>query len=87
MSTTLEDGYRFYNERKFTEAYAALYDAAAYENNGEAQYYIGMMYRNGFGVEKSEEQAMHWWTKARRNGQRNAAFALSEIKTSTKNMF
>lgn len=87
MLHTAEDGYRLYNERKFEEAFEVLFDAAAYKNDGEAQYYVGMMYRNGFGVEQSEEKAMTWWAKARRNGQRDAAFALSEIKTSTKNIF
>ncbi|MDD2790108.1 MAG: hypothetical protein PHU40_05510 [Sulfurimonas sp.] len=87
MSLTVEDGFRLYEERKFTEAFEILFDAAAYKNNGEAQYYVGLMYRNGFGVEASEEKAITWWTKARRNGQRDAAFAMSEINTSTKNMF
>ncbi|MDD2905563.1 MAG: hypothetical protein WBK95_02855 [Sulfurimonas sp.] len=87
MSLTVEDGFRLYEERKFAEAFEVLFDAAAYKNNGEAQYYVGLMYRNGFGVEQSEEKAITWWTKARRNGQRDAAFAMSEIKTSTKNMF
>jgi len=87
MSLTVEDGFRLYNERKFKESFDVLFDAAAYENNAEAQYYIGRMYRDGDGVEKSEEKAMKWWTKARNNGQRDAAFQMSEIKTSTKNMF
>jgi TPR repeat protein len=87
MSHTLEDGFRLYNERKFEEAFEILFEAAAYQNNGEAQYYLGMMYRNGFGVEVDLDKAMTWWAKAKRNGQRDAAFAFSEINTSTKNMF
>lgn len=87
MSHTVEDGFRLYNERKFEEAFEVLFDAAAYKNDGEAQYYVGMMYRNGFGVEANLDKAMTWWAKARRNGQRDAAFALSEINASTKNIF
>jgi len=87
MPLTEEDGYRLYNERKFKEAFDILFDKAAYENNAEAQYYIGKMYRDGDGVEQREENAIKWWTKARRNGQRDAAFQMSELITSTKNMF
>ncbi len=43
MPLTEEDGYRLYNERKFKEAFDILFDKAAYENNAEAQYYIGKM--------------------------------------------
>lgn len=87
MSNTVEDGYRLYNERKFKEAFDALFDAAAYENNSEAQYYIGMMYHDGDGVEKNVDSAIKWWKKARRNGHVHAASRMAEIFTSTKNMF
>ncbi|MBU1658492.1 SEL1-like repeat protein [bacterium] len=87
MALTTQDGYNLYNERKFKEAFDILFDAAAYENNAEAQYFVGKMYRDGDGVEKSLENALKWWKKARQNGQRDAAFQMSEIQTSTKNMF
>jgi len=87
MSLTVEDGFKLYNERKFKEAFEMLFDFAAYENDGEAQYLIGKMYREGDGVKQSESDAIRWWTKARRNGQRDAAFQMSEIQTSTKMIF
>ncbi len=87
MSHTIEDGYRLYNERKFKEAFDALYDAAALQNNSEAQYYLGMMYHDGDGVDKDMDKAIKWWSKARRNGHVDAANKMSEISTSTKNMF
>ncbi len=87
MSLTPQDGYKLYNERKFKEAYEALYDAAAYENNSEAQYFIGMMYFYGDGVQKSKEEAMKWWKKATRNGHLDSANRLSEISTGTSVMF
>lgn len=87
MSKTLEDGYRLYNERKFKESFELLFDAAAYENNSEAQYYIGMMYQDGDGVEKSIDKAVKFWTKARRNGHVDAASRMAEISITTKNMF
>lgn len=87
MSNTVQDGYKLYNERKFKEAYDALYDAAAYKNNSEAQYYMGMMYFYGDGVEKNLENAMQWWKKAMRNGHMDAANRMSEISTGTSVMF
>jgi TPR repeat protein len=87
MPQIVEEGFRLYNERKFKEAFDILFDAAAYGNNAEAQYLIGKMYREGDGVEQSLENAMRWWKKARQNGQRDAAFQMSEIQTSTKNIF
>ena len=85
--STVEDGYRLYNERKFKEAYEALYDAAAYENNHEAQYYLGMMLADGDGVQKDVDAAMRWWKKALRGGHVDAASRMSEFKSSTKYMF
>ena len=87
MSYTIEDGYRLYNEKKFKEAFDTLFDAAAYENNSEAQYYIGMMYYDGTGVEKNIDKAVKWWTKARRSGHVDAASRMAEISITTKNMF
>jgi len=87
MSNTVEDGYKLYNERKFKEAFDALFDAAAYDNNSEAQYFIGMMYHEGDGVEKNLDSAIKWWTKARRNGHVHAASRMAEISITTKNMF
>jgi TPR repeat protein len=45
------------------------------------------MYYDGEGAEKDTEQAAKWWTMARREGHRDGAYALSEIKVSTKNLF
>lgn len=87
MALTPEDGYKLYNERRFKEAFDALYDAAAYENNSEAQYFIGMMYFDGDGVEKSLESAMKWWKKASRNGHLDSANRMSAISTGTSVMF
>lgn len=87
MATLIDEAYELYNQRKFKEVFDCIYDAAAYENNGEAQYLLGRLYYHGDGVEKSEENALKWWTKARRNGQRDAAFQMAQIRVSTKNMF
>lgn len=87
MGFTTEDAYKLYNDKRFKEAFDALFDAAAYENNHEAQFYLGMMYFHGDGVEKNLDKAVKWWTKARRGGHVDAASRMAEISITTKNMF
>ncbi|WP_373000019.1 tetratricopeptide repeat protein [Sulfurimonas sp.] len=87
MSHSVEEGYKLYNEKRFKESFDALFDAAAYDNNSEAQYFIGLMYHDGEGVEKNIESAMKWWKKATRNGHVHAANRMSEISTGTSVMF
>ncbi|MEA1916607.1 MAG: hypothetical protein U9N42_03645 [Campylobacterota bacterium] len=87
MSNTLEDAKKFYETKKFKEAYEIFYPLAANSRCDEAQYYLGLMYHDGDGVEKSQQEAMKWWKMARREGNQDAAYMYSEISVSTKNMF
>ncbi len=83
----LIEGINAYNAGEFAAAYEILYPLAQYERDDEAQLYVGMMHFYGEGVEKSEEKAMEWWKKAMRSGNQDAAYRLSELKTSTKTTF
>jgi len=83
----LYDGIEAYDAQEFEKAYRLLYPLGAYKRNAEAQFYLGMMYFYGEGVEKDIDQAMEWWKKAMRQGHQDAAYRLSEIKTSTKTTF
>ncbi|MBU1641863.1 SEL1-like repeat protein [bacterium] len=87
MEKTVANGIALYNNDKFEEAYEILYPFGTFERNPEAQYYLGLMCYDGESVEKNIEQAAKWWTMARREGHRDAAYTLSEIKVSTKNLF
>ncbi len=87
MEQSVANGIALYNDDKFEEAYEMLYPFGAFQRNSEAQYYLGLMCHDGEGVEKDIEQAAKWWTMARREGNRDAAYALSEIQISTKNLF
>ena len=87
MENSVANGIALYNEDRFEEAYEMLYPFGAFQRNAEAQYYLGLMCYDGEGVEKDIEQAAKWWTMARREGHRDAAYALSEINISTKNLF
>lgn len=84
---TLYDGIAAYDVQDYQKARELLYPLAAYKRNAEAQFYMGMIYFYGEGVEKDIDQAMEWWKKAMRAGHTDAAYRLSEITTSTKTTF
>lgn len=55
------------------------FSKAAEQNLPKAQYYMGIMYQLGFGVERSSSQYIKWLTKAATGGMVNAQFQLAEI--------
>lgn len=83
----LEAGIAAYDTGDYTKAYEILYPLAAYKRDPEAQFHMGMIYFYGEGVEKDIDKAMEWWKKAMRSGHVDAAYRLSELKTSTKTTF
>ncbi len=87
LQPNLEDAIALYQAEQFRQAYELFYPLATYERNAEAQYYLGMMYFEGEGVDKDVAQAQQLWKRAARSRHRDAAYRLSEIITSTKTMF
>lgn len=83
----LEQGIAAYDAGDYTKAHEILYPLAAYKRDPEAQFHMGMIYFYGEGVEKDTDKAMEWWKKAMRSGHVDAAYRLSELKTSTKTTF
>ncbi|MBN2870750.1 MAG: SEL1-like repeat protein [Campylobacterales bacterium] len=83
----LTEGINAYTASDFAKAHEILYPLAMYQRNDEAQFYMGMLYFYGEGVDKDVDKAMEWWKKAMKQGNRDAAYRLSEIKTSTKTTF
>ncbi|SEI01350.1 tetratricopeptide repeat protein [Akkermansia glycaniphila] len=57
---------------------------AAASGDVEAQYRLGMAYRNGTGVSRNESQSRHWIERAAANRHRKAANALQQSETSDK---
>jgi TPR repeat protein len=53
---------------------------AAIGGISQAQYFMGVAYRNGQGVEKDLPLAIRWWTKAIEFGQQRAAESLSQLR-------
>lgn len=82
----LNEAINLYNQKKFEEAYDIFVDLA-YKRDAEAMFYLGLMYFFGDGVEKNIDKCMDYWRKAMREGHQEAAYRLSEMKTSTKTTF
>lgn len=62
----------------FAEAYY-LWRPRAEAGNADAQYGIGWMYHNGYGLAINDEEAIAWWQLASRQGHRDATFALGML--------
>ncbi len=68
---TAEDCYKkgidCFESKKFEEA-ASWFRGSAEKENASAQCYLGYLYENGIGVEKSNVEAAKWYTKAAEQG-------------------
>ena len=60
---TLDDGLEAYKTRKFVEA-AEIWTEFARQGNAEAQFNLGVMYKDGIGVPQNHDDAMLWLRKA-----------------------
>jgi len=69
-------GTRAFERGDWTAARAELARPAALEANAEAQYLLGLMYRDGKGVAPDAEQAMKWLRMAAALGEGRAMLAL-----------
>jgi TPR repeat protein len=78
------------NEFSHQQARLAMQDgnyAVAYciwqpmARNGDniAQYNLGWMYHNGYGLSINDENALYWWLKAASTGSADAHFALGDL--------
>lgn len=62
----------------FAEAYY-LWRPRAEAGNADAQYGIGWMYHNGYGLAIDDDEAVAWWQLASRQGHIDATFALGML--------
>ena len=51
----------------------------AISGDAESQYQLALCYRNGEGVEQSNEEAVKWYRKAAEHGNSDAQEALTEL--------
>ncbi|MRI58037.1 MAG: hypothetical protein C6H99_00855 [Epsilonproteobacteria bacterium] len=74
----LQKAVELFEEDRFKEAFP-LFEKLAKEGSAEAMYYVGMMYYEGWGVEKSQQKAIEWWKRADRRGSLDAKYMLQTI--------
>lgn len=62
----------------YARAYC-IYAKYAAEGDAEAEYNIGWMYHNGYGLKIDDQAAARWWTKAGDQGYADALYALGQL--------
>ena len=62
----------------FAEAFCQLRPLAR-AGNAEAQYNIGWMYHNGYGLRVNDNLALEWWRKASEQGYTEASFSIGML--------
>ena len=75
LGADLQKGMAAYNSADYAAAMAECLPLAEAGNAG-AQFCVGMMYANGFGVDMNDEQALKWYGLAAAQGHGEAAFNL-----------
>jgi len=78
----LKDAIELFEKERFQEA-KELFLPLAKEGDSEAMYYLGVMYYEGWGVERSLDKAVEWWKRAQRRGNLDAKYMLQTISTSS----
>jgi len=67
-----------YTKKKYKQAFPLL-EKAAENGNSEAQYYLGLMYENGRGVEADMGKSVEWLKKSAARGNKDAAEYLESM--------
>jgi len=73
------DGVIAYTMGEYQTAYNTMRSLAETTDHAYAQYYLGMMYLNGQGVEQSYEDASTWFRKAAEHGIPQAQYKLATL--------
>jgi TPR repeat protein len=72
----LKEAHQAYNIKAYKKVFQLVFPLAA-AGNDKAQYTLGYLFYYGLGVEKSEQQAMHWIQQAAAQGNKKAQQALN----------
>ena len=73
LSKDISDGLAAYKAGQYKEAYK-IWLPLAQKGNADAQYNIGLLYRNGYGVEQNDREALIWFTQAAKQGLLDAQY-------------
>lgn len=66
-SADFRNGYEAFTNRNYPEALAS-FSKAADRGQPEAQYYLGILYRDGLGVKQDDQKTLMWFQKAADQG-------------------
>jgi TPR repeat protein len=69
----MSDGLAAYKAGHYEEAYK-LWRPLAEKGDANAQYNLGLLYRNGRGVEQNDREALIWFSKAAQQGMLDAQY-------------
>jgi len=74
----LEDAVDAMRSGDFAEAYCIMRPLAE-SGDADAQYNIGWMYLNGYGLRINDSLALEWWKKASEQGHSDASFSIGML--------
>jgi TPR repeat protein len=74
----LDDAVAAMRSGDFAEAYCIMRPLAE-EGDADAQYNIGWMYLNGYGLRINDNLALEWWQKASAQGHSDASFSIGML--------
>lgn len=77
-ASDLEDAVSAMRSGDFAEAYCIMRPLAD-EGDADAQYNIGWMYLNGYGLRVNDSLALQWWSKASDQGHTDASFSIGML--------
>lgn len=78
LAKDLEDAVAAMRVGDFAEAYCIM-QPLAQAGDADAQYNIGWMYLNGYGLRTNENLALEWWQKASEQGHADANFSIAML--------
>ena len=71
LEATFRKGCQLYDAGKYKEAFPLLLKAAE-QGNAKVQFRLGLMFRQGWGIDKSDSDAVKWYRKAADQGHADA---------------
>ena len=78
QASRLDDAVTAMRAGDFAEAYCIMRPLADY-GDPDAQYNIGWMYLNGYGLRINDNLALEWWKKAAAQGHTDASFSIGML--------
>jgi hypothetical protein len=78
QASDLQDAVHAMREGNFAEAYCMLRPLAE-NGDADAQYNIGWMYLNGYGLRINDSLALEWWKRAAAQGHVDAHFSMGML--------